>query len=276
MRLLAHVADHQLAAPIQEAGADETVGVHRIAVENVRAGVGIADVLLVDAFADLDAGMLLDIEFRPAGCKVLDENAVAMIAERVEEFLALRLGDEFAGNLDDDFTVALVVVQPFDVVDEFLEVELESGEFRVSLLGHAVDRNIDLVDPRFDHRTDAVGRNECAVRGRVDVFDMFRPLRIGDHLGQPLVEERLAVLVHAQHFDGLVEFAEVIDDLLEHVELHHALKAPGLGDHVAMAGRTERALEIAGARRIDEDDEGRGKRDDRFQRRASFEIDSRF
>ena len=63
--------------------------------------------------------MLLNIEFRPAGSEVLDENAVAVIAERVEELLALRFGNELAGNLDDDFAVALVGVQPFDVVDEF-------------------------------------------------------------------------------------------------------------------------------------------------------------
>ena len=57
--------------------------------------------------------------------------------------------------------------------------------------------------------------------------------------------------------------------------LHHALEAPGLRDHVAVAGRAERAFEIARARRIGEDDERRRQRDDRFQRRASFQIDSR-
>ena len=114
----AHVADDQLAAPIEEAGTDQPVGIHRIAVENIGAGVGVADVLLVDALADLDAGMRLDVELRPAGREILDEDAVAMIAEGVEEFLALRLGDQLAGNLDDDFAVALVGVDPFDVVDE--------------------------------------------------------------------------------------------------------------------------------------------------------------
>jgi hypothetical protein len=84
-RLAANVADHQLAAPIQETGADKAVGVHRIAVENVRAGIRVPDVLLVDAFANLDAGVFFDVEFRPAWSKILDENAVAMIAEGVKE-----------------------------------------------------------------------------------------------------------------------------------------------------------------------------------------------
>ena len=73
----------------------------------------------------------------------------------------------------------------------------------------------------------------------------------------------------------LVELGEVVDDFLEHVELHHALKAPGVGDHVAMPGRAERAFEIAGAGRIDKHHKGRGQRNDRFQRRAPFEIDPR-
>ena len=114
--LNAHVADDELAAPIEEAGTDQSVGIHRIAVEDVGTGVGVADVLLVDALADLDAGMLLDVELRPARREVLDEDAVAMIAEGVEEFLALRLGDQLARNLDDDFAIALVGVDPFDVV----------------------------------------------------------------------------------------------------------------------------------------------------------------
>ena len=108
------------------------------------------------------------------GREVLDENAVAMVAEGVEELLALRLGDEFAGNLDDDLAAALVGVEPFDVVDERLEVELEAGEFRVGFLGHAVDRDVDLVDAGFDHRADALRRQERAVGGGVDIVDVLR------------------------------------------------------------------------------------------------------
>ena len=160
--------------------------------------------------------------------------------------------------------------------DECLEVEFEAGELQISFLGHAVDRDVDLVDAGFEHRADALGRQERAVGGRVDVVDVAGFLGVGDHVGQPLVEERLAVLVHAQHLERLVESAEVVDDLLEDVEFHHALEAAGLGDHVAVAGRAECAFEIARARRIDEDDERRRQRDDRFQRRASDEIDSRF
>ena len=253
----------------------ETVGVHRIAVENIRAGIGVADVLLVDALADLDAGVFLDVELRPAGREILDEDAVAVIAEGVEELLALRLGDEFAWNLDDDLAVTPVGVDPFDVVDEFREIELESGKLQIGFLGHAVDRNIDLVDAGLEHGPDPFGCEEGAVGGRVDVLDGFRFPGVGDHLGQPLVEERLAVLVHAQDLDGLVEFAEVVDDFLEHFEFHHALEAPGLCDHVAMAGRAEGAFEVAGTGRIGEHHERRRQRDDRFQCRAPCEIDSR-
>src|ERR1039458_5165714 len=85
-RLAANVADQQLAAPIQETGADKAVGIHRIAVENIRAAIRVPDVLLVDAFADLNAGVFFDVEFRPAWGEILDEDAVAMIAEgRSEE-----------------------------------------------------------------------------------------------------------------------------------------------------------------------------------------------
>ena len=104
--LRAHVADYELAAPIEKAGADQSVGVDRIAVENVRASIGVADVLLVDALADLDAGVLLDVELGPARREILDEDAVAVVAEGVEEFLALRLCDQFGRNFDDDFAVA--------------------------------------------------------------------------------------------------------------------------------------------------------------------------
>ena len=157
-RLLAHVADHELAAPIQKAGADQAVGVHRIAVENVGAGVGAADVLLIDALGDFDAGVLLDVELRPAGREVLDKDAVAVVAERVEEFLALRLGDQLTRNFDRRFRIRPCWHEPFDVLDERLEVELEAGELRVGLLGHAVDRDVDLVDAGLHHRADAVGR----------------------------------------------------------------------------------------------------------------------
>ena len=68
--------------------------------------------------------MLLDVEFRPAGREVLDEDAVAVVAEGVEEFLALRFGDELGRNLDDDLAIALVGVDPLDVVDEFLKSNL--------------------------------------------------------------------------------------------------------------------------------------------------------
>jgi hypothetical protein len=103
-----------------------------------------------------------------------------------------------------------------------------------------------------------------------------RFLCVGHHVGDALVQERLAVLVHAQHFDRLLEFAEVVNDLLEDLELHDALEAAGLGDHVAVSGRAERAFEIAGARRVHEDDERCRQRDDCFEWRASDEIDSRF
>ena len=275
-RLRAHVADDELAAPVEETRADQAVRIHRIAVEDVGAGIGVADILLIDALADLDAGMSLDVELRPARREILDKDTVAMIAERVEEFLALCVGDELARNLDDDLAIASVVVKPFDVVDEFPEIELEAGELQVGFLGHAVDRDVDLVDSSLEDRPHAVGRNKRAVGGGIDIIDPPRALRVGDHVGKPLVQQRLAVLVHAQHLERLVELGKVIDDLPEHIELHHALEAPGLGDHVAMAGGAERALEIAGARGVGEDDERRRQRDDRLQRRAPLQIDSRF
>ena len=107
-----------------------------------------------------------------------------------------------------------------------LEVELEAGEPQVVLLGHAVDRDIDLVDAGLEHRPHALGRNERAVGRGVDVFDAPRLLGVGDHVGKALVQQRLAVLVHAQHFDRLVELGKVVDDLLEHVEFHAPWKRP--------------------------------------------------
>src|SRR6185437_12658016 len=145
----AHVADDELAAPIQKTGTDETVGVHRVAVEDIRTRVGIADVLLIDAFADFDAGVLLDVEFRPAWREIFDKDAVAMVAESVKELLALRFGNKLAGNFDDNFAITLVLVDPLDVLDEFREIELEPGEFVVGFLIHAVDRDVDLVDTGF-------------------------------------------------------------------------------------------------------------------------------
>src|SRR4029079_17164157 len=119
----AHVADHQLAAPIEEARADQSVRVHGITVEDIRTGIGFTDVLLVDAFGDLHTGVLFHIEFRPARRKVLHENAVAVIAEGVEESLTWSSGEERARNLDDDLAITSVGVDPTDVVDELFEVE---------------------------------------------------------------------------------------------------------------------------------------------------------
>src|SRR5579885_435512 len=274
-RLRTRVADDELAPPIQKAGRNQSVRIHRVAVEDVGAGIGVPDVLLIDAFADFHAGMLLDVELRPARRKVLDENAVAVIAEGVEELLPLRFGDELAGNFHDDLAASFIGINPFDVFDEALEVELEAGETQIGLLGHAVDRDIDLVDAGLEDRADALGGEEGAVGRGVDIFDVTRALGVSDHVGKALVEQRLAVFVHAQDLDRLVERAEVVDDLLKHLELHHALEAAGLRDKVAVAGGTKRAFEVAGARRIDEDDERRGERDDRFEGGAPLDIDAR-
>ena len=170
----------------------------------------------------------------------------------------------------------LVGVDPFDVVYEFLEVELESGEAQIGLLGHPVDRDVDLVDPGLEHRSHAIRGKQSAVCRGVDVFDAAGFFGVSDHVGKSLVQERLAILVHAKHLDRLFKRGEIVDDLLEQVELHHALKAAGLGDHVAMASRAKRAFEIAGACRIDEHDEWRRQRDDRLERRASDEVDAGF
>ena len=220
--------------------------------------------------------MLLDVELRPARREILDEDTVAVVAEGVEEFLALRVGDQLGRNLDDNFAIALVGVNPFDVFDEFLEVEFETREPLVGFFRHAIDRDIDLVDAGFEHRANAIGRKERAVGRCVDILDVSRFLGVGDHVGETLVQERLAVLVHAQHLDRLFELAEVVDDLLKDVELHDALESAGLRDHVAMTGRAECAFEIAGAGRINEHDERRCQRNDCLQWRASDEIDSGF
>src|SRR5581483_6734929 len=255
---------------------DQPVGVHRIAIEDIRAGIRLADLLLIDALADFHTGMLLDVELRPAGSEIFDKDAVAVIAKRIEKFLALRLGDEFGRNLNDNLAISLVGVDPLDVVNELPEVELEAGEPQVGFFIHPINGNIDLVDTGFQNRPDPFGRQEGAVRRGVDVVDTPRRPGIGNHIGHALVEERLAVLVHAQHLDRLFEVAEVVDDLLEELELHDALEAAGLGDHVAMPGRAERAFEIAGARRIHEDDERGCQRNDGFERRAPDEIYARF
>src|SRR5262249_2600578 len=152
----ANIANDELAAPIQKAGADQPIGIDGIAVENIRAGVGLADVLLVDALADLYAGVLLDIEFRPARREILDKDTVTVITEGVKELLALCFCYEFGRNLDDDFAIASVGIDPFDVVYEFLEVELESCKAQVRLFIHSVDGNIDLVDPGLEHRPNAL------------------------------------------------------------------------------------------------------------------------
>src|SRR5262245_56749087 len=107
-RLGAHVANDELAAPIEEAGADQSVGIHGIAVEDVWAGVGFADVLLVDALADLHACVLLDVEFRLARGVIFDEDSVAVIAEGVEEFLTLRFLNELSRDLVEDLATGFV------------------------------------------------------------------------------------------------------------------------------------------------------------------------
>src|SRR5262245_56026653 len=137
--LRTHVADHELAAPVKKAGADQAISIYRIAIEDIRTRIGIADVLLIDPFADLHAGMFLYIELRPARREILHKDAVAVIAEGVEEFLALRLGNKFGRNFYDDFARALVGVDPFDVVDKFSEIKFEAGEAEISFFVHSVD-----------------------------------------------------------------------------------------------------------------------------------------
>ena len=91
---------------------------------------------MVDTLADLHARVFLDVEFRPARSKILDEDAVTVIAEGVEEFLPLCFGDEFGRDLDDDLAIAPVGVDPLDVVDELFEVELEAGKTEIGFLVH--------------------------------------------------------------------------------------------------------------------------------------------
>ena len=116
--LPADVPDDQLAAPIKKAGAHQAVGIHRIAVENIWAGVGIAHILLIDATADRDAGVLFNIELRPARSEILDEDAITMVAEGVEKRLAFRLVDELGRDLDRDLAAAPISVKPFDVFNK--------------------------------------------------------------------------------------------------------------------------------------------------------------
>src|SRR4029078_13074833 len=108
------------------------------------------------ALGDFHARMLFHVEFRPAGRKILDKDTVAVIAESVEEFLALRFVDELARNLTHDIAISPVGVDPLDVVDELLEIELESGEPQIGFFRHALDGNIDLVDAGLEQRRDAV------------------------------------------------------------------------------------------------------------------------
>ena len=50
--------------------------------------------------ADRDAGVLFNIELRPTRSEILDEDAVTMVTEGVEERLAFRLVDELSRDLD--------------------------------------------------------------------------------------------------------------------------------------------------------------------------------
>ncbi len=275
-RFLAHIADDQLASPVEETGGHETIRIHAHRVEDIGAGIGRAQCLLIDPdLSDLDARTFLDIEFRPAGREVLDEDAVAMIAERVEEFLPLRLGDELAGNLDGDFHLPLVLVEPLHAGNEFVEIEVEAGKFAIGLARHPVDGNIDLVEASLDDRAQPLRCQEGAVGCRVDIVDITTLLGIGDHIGKPPVQEGLTVLVHAQNLDRLIETSQIVDRLGEDVILHRALETAGLGDQLPMTGRAESAFEIAGTGRIDEDNEGRFDRYHRLERGAPFEVDAR-
>ena len=74
--------------------------------------------------------MLLDVELGPARREIFDKDPVTIIAESVKKFLALRLCNEFGRNFDDDLAIAFVGIDPFDVIYEFFEVELEPGKRR--------------------------------------------------------------------------------------------------------------------------------------------------
>src|SRR6476661_2637396 len=86
--------------------------------------------------------MFFDVEIRPARREIFDEDAVAVVTKGVKEFLTLRFRDQLCRNLDDNFAIALVGMNPFDVFDEFLEVEFETRKPLVGFLRHAVDRLI--------------------------------------------------------------------------------------------------------------------------------------
>ena len=167
----AHVTDHQLAAPVEEARTDQSIRVNGIAVKDIRTNICVADILLVDTFAYFNASVFFDIELGPAGCEIFDEDPVTMIAESVEEFLTLRIRDQLSRNLDHNLAIALVGVNPFDVFNEFAEVEFETGKAQIGLFRHALDRNVDLVDAGFQHGANTIRGQECAVGGRVDIVD---------------------------------------------------------------------------------------------------------
>ena len=222
----------------------------------------------------MDAGAFLDIETRPAGGKVLDEDAVGYFAEDVEEALSVCIAKNVAGNFDANLALPLVFVEMAQVGNELVEIHLGLGEFPVLRVGHAVDGNVDAVDAGIEDRTDPVRRQQDAIGGGVDVLDAAAGLGVAHHVGKAGVEQRFALLIQAQHLERLVEFIQVVDDLLIDLEIETSLPASGGFDQFAVAGRTEGALEIAGVDRIDEKDKGSGERDDRLQRGAVLEIDA--
>ena len=114
-RFLTHVADDEFAAPVQKTRTHQAVGVDRVAVENIRAHVGRADVLLVDALGDHRHQYVWRYRTAASTAQIFDENAVTMVAEGVEECLTFRLVDKLGRDLDHDLAAAPIVVEPLDV-----------------------------------------------------------------------------------------------------------------------------------------------------------------
>src|SRR5277367_5000992 len=156
-RLLADVADDQLAAPIQKTRTHLAVGIHRKAIKNVRTNLSKTNGLLINSAGYCVPSMFLGIEIRPTRREVFDGDAIAMISERVEKALLLVGGQDIADGFDHDLAFAPVRIEPFYIFYKTVKIEFDACYFQISFRRHAVNRNIYFVEPGIKYRPHALG-----------------------------------------------------------------------------------------------------------------------
>ena len=118
-------------------------------------------------------------------------------------------------------------------------------------LAGGVHADVDRIEAGVDHAARDLLGDERAVADHADFGDALR-LRVPHLLDELLVEERLAVVVHAHVRDA--ERRAFVDDLAEQIEVHHALAA------MHLVARAEHALGVAEVRALDLDDVGPARR----------------